>query len=197
MEFDEVRAKLDSKNREIESLKNQKIILKAANNTLEKSNKESLALKDMEIESLKNQLQNYQKMRQIIATKVFCSDVRNENLDNLLNCDIDELFEKYVQIINTKKSQMDNHEETIETINDIKGKLRIQTGEKEWYKKRYCQIVKALNIPPDDQSLANILQAVKELKKSNTHEQNEIDMYTKAQNILEKCENKTKDDRIF
>ena len=125
----------------------------------------------------------YEKLKQILATKIFFSDTKNENLIELLKLDIEELFEKYEQNMIAKNQNKIKLEETTETLNDMKIKLKLQLEQRELYEKEHSEILKVLKIDTEDKSFFDILPAIKELKKNL--EQNETELYSKAQNVLE------------
>ena len=125
----------------------------------------------------------YQKLKQLFATKIFLSDTSNENLETLLMLDVEKLFEKYEKIVQAKSSENGNLEETIETLNDVKTKLKLQIERRELYEKQHCEMMDILNIPTENRYFENILPAIRDLKES--HEQNETAHYANAESVLE------------
>merc|ERR1712203_370170 len=102
----EIQAELASKNEEIQSLKSQLETTK--NNSQIKIEKE-IELKN-EAEKLN---EKYEKLRQILASKVFDSNSKNQNLIDLYNLDIAELFHKYENIKNITKLKIEDTNETL------------------------------------------------------------------------------------
>ena len=117
-----------------------------------------------------------------MATKIFWSDTSNENLEALLKLDIEKLFEKYDQLAKVKNLESAELQETIETLNDVKNKLKLQIEQRELYEKQHCEMMKVLNIPTKNQCFSNILPALRELKES--FEKNEIAHYEIAESVL-------------
>ena len=52
---------------------------------------------DLKIEILEDSKAKLQKMKQLLATKVFLVDPKGENLESLMNLEIEDLFSKYDQ----------------------------------------------------------------------------------------------------
>ena len=149
----------------------------SAQKALEESNSES----KVELEKVEDQLQTevalkksmeesltkYRKLKQLLATKVFQSNPRNEDLDVLLNLEVDELFNKYEEIINETNSDRIKFEETSETLQDVKIKLKLQTEQRGIYEKQLSEIREVLHLPAVNCNFANILQVVKDLLEQN------------------------------
>ena len=148
--------------------------------------REKLALKVGELESFKTpsnsvqdnpQSQNddldlkqkYKRLRDVLVMKVFSLEFNKEDLETLMNLDVLELFDKYEQVKNNDKI---NIEDTAETLNDVKGKLKLQMEQRAVYEEAHSEFMKALNIC----SFCDILPKINELKKSV--EQNEEEHYT-------------------
>merc|ERR1712061_128155 len=168
---------------------------------LEKSNKEAKTqlkksqkffaetLKNMEAKTNDHQLKSieetnakYQKLKQLLATKIFWYDTTNENLENLLTLDTEKLFEKYDQIMQAKTSNNIELEETIGTLNDVKTKLKLQIQQRELFEKQQSEIMDSLNIPTENRCFASILPAIRDLKEFS--EQNETVRYANAESVL-------------
>ena len=75
----------------------------------------------------------------------------------------------------------------VETSNNVKSKLNIQINQLEIYEKQHSEMMDILNIPPSNQSVPNIIHAIRDLK--NTIDQNETNHYTNAQEILDHYRN--------
>ena len=149
----------------------------SAQKALEESNSES----KVELEKVENQLQTevaskksleesltkYRKLKQLLATKVFQSNPRNEDLDILLNLEVDELFNKYEKIINETQADRIKLEETTETLQDVKNKLKLQTAQRGIYEKQLSEITAVLHLPAESFNFANILPVVKDLLEQN------------------------------
>ena len=92
--------------------------------------KDELALKENELESTKSLLnslrnnsspQNYLRLRDKLVNKIYSADPDNEDLMSLMNLDVLEVFKKYEEF---KKSAEIKIDETTETIQELKSKLR-------------------------------------------------------------------------
>ena len=152
-----------------------------------KMNDDKLKSLEDKLKCLEDSYSKYQKLKQLMATKVFWSDTSNENLETLLKLDIEKLFEKYEQIMKLKEPNNSKLEETIETLNNVKSKLNIQINQREIYEKQHREMMDILNIPPNNRSVPNIIHAIRDLK--NTIDKNEINHYTNAQEILDHYQN--------
>ena len=145
-------------------------------------------MNDDKLKSLEDKLKcleetnsKYQKLKQLMATKVFWSDTSNENLETLLKLDIEKLFEKYEQIMKIKAENVEFKEAT-ETLNDVKTKLKLQIEQRDLYEKQFCEIMDFLNIPIGNRSFENIMPAIRDLK--DALELSEIDNYANAESVL-------------
>ena len=114
----------------------------------------------------------------------------NEDLHSLLQLNADELFSKYEQIITPTSANSDRIklDTMIETLSDVKEKLRMQRKQNELYENQHHEMMAILKIPFEQKCFANILPAIKNLQESYTnlqeHELIEIDNYSNAQNQL-------------
>ena len=133
-----------------------------------------LASKDLIMTSYDVSKMKYRKLQQLLASKVFCSNSRTENLDTLLDLDIESLFEKYEQTIQTNTSVNINLEETLKTLNDVKTKLNLEKDQREKYEKYHFEMMDILNLCPENRSVPSILQAIRDLKEPTTSEKNEL-----------------------
>ena len=115
-----------------------------------KMNDDKLKSLEDKLKCLEDSYSKYQKLKQLMATKVFWSDTSNENLETLLKLDIEKLFEKYEQIMKLKEPNNSKLEETIETLNNVKSKLNIQINQREIYEKQHSEMMDILNIPPNN-----------------------------------------------
>ena len=102
-----------------------------------KMNDDKLKSLEDKLKCLEESNSKYQKLKQLMATKVFWSDTSNENLETLLKLDIEKLFEKYEQIMKIKTSEFVKDEETIENLNNVKTKLKIQIEQRYLYEKQF------------------------------------------------------------
>ena len=141
-------------------------------------------MKESEIESLKTRLHStqndsqslkYKKLRDILVNNIFSSDPENEEMETLMNLDILKVFNKYEEVNNKAKIK---NEDTTETLNEVKSKLALQLEHRDLLEKENIEIMKALNMNPNERSYKDILPAINNLKKSL--EQNEEDHYTNA-----------------
>ena len=107
--------------------------------------------------SLEESLAKYQKLKQLLATKIFQSNPSNEDLIALLNLEIEKLFEKYDQISDRVKVK----EETDCTVKDKK--LDLQILQRELYEKELDGIMDVLKMPSGDRNYTNILPMIKGL----------------------------------
>ena len=112
----------------------------------------------------------YRKLRQDWAIKVYQSDPSNEDLENLLSLEPEELFKKYEE--NSKKkanSDRTKLEETAETLQDVKTKLKWQREQREIYEKQLNEIKEALHfpLPVENYTFANVLTIVETLVELN------------------------------
>ena len=133
----------------------------------------------MELEKLKNQLQTskssleasvikYRKVKQLLATKIFQASPSNEDLDNLLSLETEKLFEKYEQITKSgPNSDKIKLEETTETLQDVKNKLKLQTEQRGKYEKQLSEISEVLHLPAENCNFANVLPYLKDLLEQN------------------------------
>jgi len=183
-ELEELKSSLENTEKDWQNKLTEQLKIKAeVTSKLDQSNAE-LALKEGKIESLKTQLkqnqaldlnQKYKKLRDVLVTKVFSSDSKNEELETLMNLDVLELFNKYEQI---KNKAIFKIEDSTETLNDLKSKLKLQKEQRALYEKEHIEIMKALDINPNQRSYVDILPAIKELK--NSLENSEEEHYTNA-----------------
>lgn len=117
----------------------------------------------------------YRRLRQGWAIKVFQSDPSNEDLDNLLSLEPEKLFKKYEQVMKETNTGRIKLEETTETLQDVKIKLKLQTEQREIYEKQLSEVREVLHLPAENCNFGNILPAVKVLI-----EQNETNHYTNS-----------------
>ena len=119
----------------------------------------------------------YRKLRQDWAIKVYQSDPSNEDLDKLLSLEPEELFKKYEEK-SKKKANSDRTklEETAETLQDVKTKLKLQREQREIYEKQLNEIKEALHfpLPVENYTFANVLTIVKTLVELNELSENSI-----------------------
>ena len=165
----------------IQTLEDAKIELETEVASAQKALGESKSESKVELEKVENHLQTevalkrsmeesltkYRKLKQLLATKVFQSNPRNEDLDILLNLEVDELFNKYEKIITETNSDRIKLEETTETLQDVKIKLNLQTEQRGIYEKQLSEIRAVLHIPAENCNFANILPVVKDLLEQN------------------------------
>ena len=113
--------------------------------------------------SLEDSLAKYQKLKQLLATKIFQSNPSNEDLIALLNLEIEKLFEKYEEvIIRFNQSDSVKVEEEIDcTVKDKK--LDLQILQRELYEKELDAIMDVLKMPSGDRNYTGILPMIKDL----------------------------------
>ena len=128
--------------------------------------------KNLKIQALEDSGTKAQKIKDFLTTKIFLNDSANESLQSLLNLEICELFTKYEKITTVNNSKL---QETIETLADVKTKLNLQIVKREAYEKQHTEIMALLNLPKENWCFANILQAIKSLKESNSEMRDEIE----------------------
>jgi hypothetical protein len=153
-------------------LKTLSMFYASAKKALEKSKAEAT----VELQKVENQLQTevaskisleeslakYQKLKQLLATKIFQSNPSNEDLIALLNLEIEKLFEKYDQIVRFNKSDTVKVKEEIDlTMKDKK--LDLQILQRELYEKELDGIMDVLKMPSGDRNYTNILPMIKDL----------------------------------
>ena len=75
----------------------------------------------------------------------------------------------------------------METLSDIKIKLRLQVEQRELHEKEHGKILDILDIDREDRSFAMILPAIQKLKElhGRIQEQTETEHYTNAQALIE------------
>ena len=133
--------------------------------------------------NLETQVELCEKLQQVLATKIFQFDPKNENLDFLLKLDILDLFSKYEVISMQNNSEVMKNEETIQTLSEVKIKLKLQTEQKELYEEQHQKIMNVLNIPEENRSFTSILPAIENLKKCLC--QMEVEHYSHANSVVE------------
>ena len=112
--------------------------------------------------SLEESLAKYQKLKQLLATKIFQTNPSNEDLIELLNLEIEELFERYDQIMRFNKSDRFKVKEEVDcTVKDKK--LDLQILQRELYEKELYGIMDVLKMPSGDRNYTNILPMIKNL----------------------------------
>ena len=148
----------------------------------------SMAEATVELQKVKNQLQTevaskksleeslakYQKLKQLLATKIFQTNPSNEDLIALLNLEIEELFKRYDQIIRFNKSDRFKVKEEVDCTAKDK-KLDLQILQRELYEKELGGIMDVLKMPSGDRIYTNILPVIK-----NLLEQVDTEHYTNA-----------------
>ena len=179
------------KNSKIQTLEVSKIKLETEITSTRKALEESKAESKVELEKVENQIQTevalkksleesltkYQKLKQLLATKVFQSNPSNEDLDILLNLEIEKLFEKYEQIMKVNDSNVVKVEEGNDN-NTIKDKkLNLQILQRELYEKELDGIMDVLKMPSEDRVYTNILPMIKDLleKVDTNHYTNAVE----------------------
>ena len=116
--------------------------------------------------SLEESRIKYRKLKQLLATKIFQANPSNEDLDNLLSLEPEKLFEKYEQIMKSGTDRI-KLEETTETLQDVKNKLKLQTEQRGNYEKQLSEIREVLHLPAENCHFANILPYLKDLLEQN------------------------------
>merc|ERR1712168_789929 len=72
-----------------------------------KMNDDKLKSLEDKLKCLEESNSKCQKLKQLMATKVFWSDTSNENLETLLKLGIEKLFERYEQIMKIKTENVE------------------------------------------------------------------------------------------
>ena len=150
--------------------------------SVKKAIEESKAVSKVELAKMKIQLQmevaskssleesriKYRNLKQLLATKILHSNPSNEDLDNLLSLEPEKLFKKYEQITKSgTNSDRIKLEETVETLQDVKNKLKFQTAQRGNYEKQLSEIREVLHLPDENCNFANILPYLKNLLEQN------------------------------
>ena len=174
--LEETRVECVENRSEIQALRIAKIKLETEVTSAQKALEESKAESKVELKKVENQLQTevaskkcleeslakYQKLKQLLATKIFQSNPSNEDLIALLNLEIEKLFEKYEQIIRFNKSDSVKVEEGVDcTVKDKK--LDLQILQRELYEKELDGIMDVLKMPSGDRNYTRILPMIKDL----------------------------------
>ena len=124
--------------------------------------------------SLEESLAKHQKLKQLLATKIFQSNPTNEDLIALLSLEVEKLFEKYEEIMKFNDSNILKVEgENDDAMKDKK--LNLQILQRELYEKELDGIMDVLKMPAGDRVYTKILPMIK-----NLLEQVDTDHYTKA-----------------
>ena len=156
---DEAKAKLET---EAASAKKSLEIVKAEGKVELEKVENLLQTEVASKKCLEESLAKYQKLKQLLATKIFQSNPSNEDLIALLNLEIEKLFEKYEQIIRFNKSDSVKVEEGVDcTVKDKK--LDLQILQRELYEKELDGIMDVLKMPSGDRNYTNILPMIKDL----------------------------------
>ena len=113
--------------------------------------------------------------------KIFLADTINEDLQKNLELKPNVLLTKYDHFV-IYKAKDSFKQEAIETVEDIKNKLKFHVEKNNLHEKQQSEIFEILNIPKNNQRFDGILSAIKDLKK---YEENEISLYSNAQMVLE------------
>jgi len=186
--LEEKKVECIEKNSKIQTLEISEIKLKTEITSAQKALEESKAEAKVELEKVEHQLQTevaskksleesntkYRKLRQDWAVKVYQSDPRNEDLDNLLSLEPEKLFKKYEQIMKFNDSNVVKVEGEIDDT--MKGKkLNLQIQQRELYEKEVDGIMDVLKMPSEDRVYTNILPMIK-----NLLEQVDTEHYTNA-----------------
>ena len=150
--------------------------------SVKKALEESKTESKVELEKMKIQLQvevaskssleesriKYRKLKQLLATKIFQANPTNEDLDNLLGLEPEKLFKKYEEITKSgTNSDRIKLEETTETLQDMKSKLKFQTAQRGNYEKQLSEIREVLHLPAENGNFGNILPYIKNLLEEN------------------------------
>ena len=178
---------IDSLQRQLDETKKELQNIKKVQKSEQNEQKEKMDDKDVKNKVLVDSKAKLQKLKQLLATKVFLVNPKSENLESLLKLEIEDLFSKYDQSVMVKNSFEEKYEETIETLSEVKTKLQLQIQQKELYEKQHNEMMDILNIPLENRSFATILPAIKNLKNSLSlmQEQAETNHYTNAQTQIE------------
>ena len=122
---------------------------------------------------------------------MFCDNRGLSNLHALLQLGADELLYKYEEFVTPTMTNSDRveHDEMIETLSEVKEKLRLQKEQNQLYENQHHEMMKILKIPLENRCFAEILPALKNLQESfnnlQEHEKIEIDNYSSAQAIIQ------------
>ena len=134
-------------------------------------------------------------LRHLIVAKTFLIDPNNENLETLQTLESEKLFEKYEQGMMVKDSFKEKYEETIETLSEVKTKLKLKSEQNDLLEEKLNEIMDKLDIPGKNRSFAYILPAIENLKTHFSSEQEENEHYTNAQNLVESVSSSVKNEK--
>ena len=152
-----------------------------------------------DLEKIKQEKENSDEklrtLRQLIVAKTFLIDPNNENLETLQTLESEKLFDKYEQGMMVKDSFKEKYEETIETLSEVKTKLKLKSEKNDLLEEKLNKIMDTLNIPGKNRSFAYILPAIENLKTHFSSEQEENEHYTNAQNLVESVSSSVKNEK--
>ena len=143
---------------------------------------EELNSKNTKIKYFEESKRKCQKLRDLLASKVFFANSNNENLEILMNSDVEELFKKYEKIMLVSTSDSVELQEITENLNHVKIKLKIQMEQRESYEKQHSEMMDILKLTSPNRSISNIVKAIRDLKDGL--DQSETEHYTNAEEII-------------
>ena len=101
----------------------------------------------------------------------------------------------YEQGMMVKDSFKEKYEETVETLSEVKTKLKLKSEKNDLLEEKLNEIMDKLNIPGKNRSFAYILPAIENLKTHLSSEQEENEHYTNAQNLVESVSSSVKNEK--
>ena len=90
-ETDLLKRQVDETKKELQAMKEEKSVQDYLG--------EEMVAKDVRIKELEDSKAKLQKLKQILATKVFLVNPKGENLESLINLEIEDIFSKYDQSV--------------------------------------------------------------------------------------------------
>ena len=151
-----------------------------------------------DLENIKQEKENSDKklktLRHRLVAKTFLIDPNNENLETLQTLESEKLFEKYEQGMMVKDSFKEKYEETVETLSEVKTKLKLKSEKNDLLEEKLNEIMDKLDIPGKNRSFAYILPAIENLGHFSS-EQEENEHYTNAQNLVESVSSSVKNEK--
>ena len=91
-EIDSLKRQLDERTKELQNMREEQ---KSEQNDLQVK----INAQDLKIEILEDSKAKLQKLKQLLATKIFLVNPKGENLESLIHLEIEDLFSKYDQSV--------------------------------------------------------------------------------------------------
>ena len=138
---------LNRKNQNIQALEESHCNTKIEVEKLKEENITNTGKIDSMLEQKENSEEKLKKIRHRMVAKTFLIDPNNENLDTLQTLEIENIFLKYEQGMMVKDSFKEKYEETIETLSEVKTKLKLKSEKNDLLEEKLNEIMDKLNIP--------------------------------------------------